>query len=168
MCCTRSSPCLNLLTNAFIAPRSTIQGITIYPTNFILPPQLKAFSPAAQSCLPPPLWLSCSSVAKAHLLPPPRSSCSPVAGKVNPATPATLTPPGLRTGGTTSCGPIAGITNPATTQATLTPPIWILKTGLSKEASPASLMTSAAVLWSTIWRQMMVKQKAHKAAAAAA
>jgi hypothetical protein len=85
-------------------------------------------------------------------------------------TQATLTPPGLITGKATGCGLIAGMANQATTQANLNPPSLITgkATGPSKEASPASLMTPAAVFWSTIWRQTMVKQKAHKAAAAAA
>jgi hypothetical protein len=145
VCHTRSSPCLNLLTNAFIAPKLTIQGIKIHPTNFILPLQEKAFPPATQSCLPPPPRPCCSPVAKVCLLPPPQRSLSLVAGKANPATPATLTPPGLRTGKAMGCGPIADITNPATTQTILTPPIWILKMGPSKEANQASLTILAAV-----------------------
>jgi hypothetical protein len=40
--------------------------------------------------------------------------------------------------------------------------------GPSKEASQVSPTIPAAVLWFTIWRHMMVKQKGHKAGMAAA
>ncbi len=116
--------CFNLLTtNEFIAPGSSFQGQTIQPTNFILPPQEKAFPPAMQSHPPPPLWSSCSPVAEAHLPPPPWPSHSPVAGKANPATPETLAPliSTLKKG-------LSGTASQATL-ATLTPLIWILKMG---------------------------------------
>jgi hypothetical protein len=86
VCLARSSPHLSLPTNAFIAPRSTIQGITIHPTNFISHPQDKASPLAMQSRLSPPLWPSHSLVAKACLHPPPWPSRSPVTGKANPET----------------------------------------------------------------------------------
>jgi hypothetical protein len=54
------------------------------------------------------------------------------------------------------------------TLATLTLLILILKTGPAKKASQANLVIPAAVLWCTSWIRRMVKQKSHKAAAAAA
>ncbi len=66
-------------------------------------------------------------------------------------------------------GLITGTTNPATTQATPTPPGLIAGEvmGPSKKARKVN-QGSAAVQASTIWRQMMAKQRAHKAVAAEA
>jgi hypothetical protein len=172
VCRTRSSPHLNSLTNAFIAPRSTIQGITIHPKNFISPLQQKAFPPATPSRLPPPPpWTICSLVSEDCLLPPLWPTCSPVNGIANiVTTQATLTPPGLITGKATGHSLIAGTMNPATTQAISTLPGLITGkgTGRSMKAWKENLVIPALVQAFIIWRQMMVKQKAHKAAAAAA
>ncbi len=167
-CCIWSSPHLNLLTSAFIAPRSTIQGIISHPKNLILPPQQKAIPPAMQSCLPPHPWLSHSQVAAACLPPPLRPICRLSASTTTPdTTQATLTPPGLTSGKATGHSPIAISADPATTKATLSPlgltPVKVM--GLSKKVKEGN-QGSAAAQASTIWRWMMAR--AYKAAAAAA
>jgi hypothetical protein len=168
VCRSRSSPHLNLLTSAFIAPRSTIQGIISHPTNFILPLQQKAIPPAMQSCLPPFLWPSHSQVAAACLCPPPQLSHRLPAGTTTAVTTqATLTPLGLTAGKVTGRGLIAILADPAMTQATLTPPGLIpgKATGLSKksEGRESGVSSSSSI---TIWRRTIAM--VHKAAAAAA
>jgi hypothetical protein len=149
VCCIRFSHHLNLLTSAFIAPRSTIQGIISHPTNFISPPQQKAIPPAMQSCPPPPPWPSCSQVAAAHLHPPPQPSRRlPASTTTTATTQATLTPPGLTTGKATSQAIghdlIAISVDSAASQATFTPPDWIpgKAMGLSKKVKEAAAQAS--------------------------
>jgi hypothetical protein len=159
VCFIRSTSNLNLLTSAVTALRSTIQGIIIPSTSFILHPQQKAIPPVMQSCLPSPPWPSFSQVAAAHLLPPLQPSCRLPAGTTTTVTTqATLTPPGSTSGKATGHGLIAILVDPATTQATLTPPGLTpgKATGPSKKVSEEN-QGSAAVQASIIWRWMMAK-----------
>ncbi len=146
-----------------------------YPGNNF-PPHKFHFKSAAESLPPSNTKLSssssmtgCSPAAKAHLLPPLWPSCSLAAGITTVVTTqATLTPPGLITGKAT--GRLIAISmNPATTQATLTPPGFITgKAATPFEKAKKVNQGSAAAQASIIWRWMMAKQRAHKAAAAAA
>jgi hypothetical protein len=75
------------------------RGNPPYKFHYHLAPSQKAILPAMQSCVLPPLWLSCSQAAEAWPHPPPRPSCSFPAGTTSAATtPATPTPLGLTTG----------------------------------------------------------------------
>jgi hypothetical protein len=171
VCCTQFSYWFNLLLmTVFIAFRSiSLKTVAIHPTSSILPPSQKAIPPATRSCLLPPSWLSRSQATAAWPHPPLQPSCSLPAGTTTVATtPATLTPPGSKTGKATGQAidrhQTATSTGPAMTRASLTP------LGLipGRAMGPSGKAKEAAQV-STILRWTMARSlKAAVAAAQAA
>ncbi len=116
MCRTRFSHWFNFATVYIDLLLIILKTAAIHPTSSILSPLQKASPPATQSCLLPPLWLSCSQATAAW--PTSWLSCSSPPGTTLAAMiVVTLTPPGSTTGKAIgqAIGQTATLTGPATT-----------------------------------------------------